>query len=357
MFQPASPAGQSNGVSKRTPQSWNFGSSIYVYQWQNSTPEILKFLPGARGNTAPFAKITGPFTQLGDARSMAVDPQGYLYVPRATIMPPPAPPNAILVFAPYANGNVPPVRVITGNATLLQEGFIDKIDVDANGFVYAAIQGKIPFLGFGERILVFPPGVNGNFPPVVINPDILQPHFIGNVAVGPTSVYALGGTLVGPGPSITLFPHGSSGLVPPTCTIDKPISELPGNNFGFAASPSINSGGTGTVYAAVLPPVLPLEYQINTYNDCISKPVAILRGPNTGMQEVIGIATDRIGFLYVLDAGGIFGSASVRMWSPTNQEGDNFPDFILVGPSTGFTNGPGGVAAITIGPGSPLAPP
>ena len=153
---------QSGSPTKRTPQDWHIGSAVYVVNKFPSgfifVPEILEFLAHTSGNIVPFRKIIGPATKLTSIpQGMASDSAGYLYVAVPTKLFPPTAPAAIVVFAPFAHDNAPPARVISGNQTQLDNGFIGKIDVDANGYVYAAINGGPPFF-HGGAVLVFPPG-------------------------------------------------------------------------------------------------------------------------------------------------------------------------------------------------------
>jgi hypothetical protein len=80
----------------------------------------------------------------------------------------------VSVFAPEANGNVKPVRVISGPATLIGgPGFAGttKIGVSSDGRLFVAEPNN--------RILVFAPGANGNVPPS----QIIQDSTIGSAPV------------------------------------------------------------------------------------------------------------------------------------------------------------------------------
>jgi hypothetical protein len=94
---------------------------------------------------------------------IALDTAGNIYVSDSGS-------KAVLVFAPTANGNVAPIRNISGSNT----GFVSPTDVkvDSSGLVYVADGGT-------GKIYIFASGATGN--------------------VAPTTTYAATGTLVGIG--------------------------------------------------------------------------------------------------------------------------------------------------------------
>ncbi len=71
---------------------------------------VAVYPPGASGDVAPVAVISGPATHLKGGIDMAVDPQGGVYVTEIVD-------NAVLYFAPGANGNVAPTHTISGSNT------------------------------------------------------------------------------------------------------------------------------------------------------------------------------------------------------------------------------------------------
>jgi len=83
------------------------------------TPGVSVFANGANGDVAPLARITGSNTTLVDPEGVAVDASGKIYVADGTHFRGPGPGvhNEIAVFAPGANGNVAPIAIISGLAT------------------------------------------------------------------------------------------------------------------------------------------------------------------------------------------------------------------------------------------------
>jgi hypothetical protein len=113
-----------------------------------SKPSVLEFSPGSNGNVSPVRNISGPQTQLAHANAAALDSSGSIYVSNYVE-------NTIVVFASNANGNVTPIRVIAGSNTLLDGP--DGIAVDRHG-LWAGSANE----DFLER---FKPNINGNVHP------------------------------------------------------------------------------------------------------------------------------------------------------------------------------------------------
>ncbi|QMW64935.1 hypothetical protein H4N58_11900 [Mumia sp. ZJ1417] len=74
-----------------------------------ATPNtLLSYAPGARGNVAPDRRVAGPRTGLGAGAALDVDAAGRVYVTQYSGSIP-----RISVFAPSANGDAAPLRVLT----------------------------------------------------------------------------------------------------------------------------------------------------------------------------------------------------------------------------------------------------
>lgn len=127
---------------------------------------ITIYAPGAQGNVAPTRVIAGHNTGLVDPVGLALDSAGYLYVANGYFITDQTGNNTftgeILVFAPGANGDVAPVRTISGSNTLFT-GPAYGIAVDSQGWIYVT----------DRDILVFAPGANGDIAPSqhIVNPD------------------------------------------------------------------------------------------------------------------------------------------------------------------------------------------
>jgi sugar lactone lactonase YvrE len=90
----------------------NCGSACSV---SFAPPSVLEFKAGSNGNVAPIRDITGSQTELGDANDPAIGPAGNIYVSNTTT------PYTIDVFSHDANGNVKPLRVIAGSRAKLDQ--------------------------------------------------------------------------------------------------------------------------------------------------------------------------------------------------------------------------------------------
>jgi hypothetical protein len=128
---------------------------------------ITVYAPGAQGNAAPTRVISGQNTGLVDPVGMALDSAGYLYVANGYFVPDQMDNNdftltgEVLVFAPGASGDVAPVRTISGSKTLFSKP-AHGVAVDSQGWIYVT-----------ERdVLVFAPGANGDIAPSqhIVNP-------------------------------------------------------------------------------------------------------------------------------------------------------------------------------------------
>jgi sugar lactone lactonase YvrE len=73
--------------------------------------------PGARGNAQPSQTIFGPRTQIDRPWGLAFSYPGALYVTSMADFPPSVAGQNIAAFAPTANGNATPLRVISGSNT------------------------------------------------------------------------------------------------------------------------------------------------------------------------------------------------------------------------------------------------
>ncbi len=118
----------------------------------------------ADGDVRPGATIKGVATGLDDAKSIAVDSSGKIYVLNneggAGYT------GTIEVFAPGSRGNIAPIVRIAGADTGLRS--VNDIAVDSSGQIYVAIEGN----GVGDAspnispaILIYPSGSNGNVRP------------------------------------------------------------------------------------------------------------------------------------------------------------------------------------------------
>jgi len=319
------------------------GFSLYVANSSPSLNQILVFAPYANGNVAPVRVIEGPLTEMpatGEIGALVTGPEGYLYVYWGEVGGVNA---AILVFAPQASGNVAPVRIIAGSNTQL--GGYRGMDVDILGRLYVASNG--PTLTTGE-ILVFADGANGNVAPIrTIYPQIPANASYANVfdvAVGGKLIYvanAAGSEGIAVDTSIDVFSINAHGVSTPSCKIGGSGSHIASGNVQFLAT----APGGDRVWALMFAPPVDTTRTFRAYNYCDSHPVATLGGANTGFNGPTGAAFDAKGYLYVSDQTWS-GDGTVWIFAPTDQNGNVTPTFVLQGSNTQLLDPLG----ITIGP-------
>jgi hypothetical protein len=125
--------------------------------------DVLVYAAGSTGNVAPIADINGPKTNLFSPSGIAVSPlNGDIYVANQTNGKPHTPGNQgyVLIFPPKATGDMPPIGMIAGGKTNLDDPI--GIAFDATGELYVANQ-----LG-RKGIAVFAAGSVGNVAPTQI---------------------------------------------------------------------------------------------------------------------------------------------------------------------------------------------
>lgn len=144
----------------KTPSILTVDAAGDVYVAQLLPGDVLEFAAGASGNVAPVRTLKGSGaanTGIGGVLGMGVDANGNLYVANdiGNI-------NNILVFGPTSNGDVAPIRTIEGNATVMIGNTLG-VAVDAAGNIYVSTESIIPPL---RAILEFAAGSNGNVAPI-----------------------------------------------------------------------------------------------------------------------------------------------------------------------------------------------
>lgn len=217
---------------------------------------ILVYKAGANGNVAPMRQITGVPSGLLINLAIAVDAEDYLYVASS---------EHILVFAPGAHGIATPVRDITG------VNQVEGIALDTAGHLFAVDR-------FKSAVLEFAPGADGSAAPIAVisgsNTHLDFPEFVN---VSPT-----GDIYVTEESDVLEFAEGSNGNVPPRHIITTqgvtPLSNAPVNGgHMYVGSLSSSSGG----------------YAIGVYrtnDDGPSLPVRSIKGDRTGLGEPNSLA-------------------------------------------------------------------
>lgn len=174
---------------------------------------IATWRSGSIGTAAPIRKIVGPATGLLEPSQITFDDKGnYIVGDRCT------PPQCsgkyrgqILIFAPNANGNVAPSRILSGRKTRLSS---------PNRVIYDPVHKLIYAANFAtSTITAYPAESSGNVAPTIYihgsrthlwNPDAIALDKAGYLYVGNEPV------VPGPPPaSILVFAPGANGNVAP----------------------------------------------------------------------------------------------------------------------------------------------
>src|SRR6202035_2159799 len=126
---------------------------VWSSNYNDST--VTEYGPGASGDAAPIRTLAGAATGLDRNDDISLMPDGTLYVGNLQSS---TGYGTVLVFAPGASGDVAPEAVVTGPATGLGT-VVDGVGVDATGMLYAdnSVTGTIE---------VFAPGASGNVAPL-----------------------------------------------------------------------------------------------------------------------------------------------------------------------------------------------
>jgi hypothetical protein len=238
-------AGSGAGTGLGQPAALALGPNGYVYLSDFSST-IQEYAPNL-GCTGPFATLTGSNTQLNLGSGIAVDPAGYLYVAEE------GNPREIQLFAPLAAGtqNVAPLASIPLPVT--NTGYADGVQValDSLGRIYVVSDED-------DTVVVYPARSGATLSSTAIatitGSNTRFNSELGGIALDAANdIYVLG---------------SNSNAQPETPSV-----------LEFAP---LAPGQTGTLNIA---------------------PIAQIVGSATTLKFPTGIAVDRLGYIYVSDAG------------------------------------------------------
>ncbi len=129
------------------------------------TDQVTVYAAGANGNVAPIRTISGSATKLTRPSGIALDANNNIYVVSGTTTKKGGTLDSVNVYAAGANGNVAPIRTISGPNTRLTNP--DGVAVGADGTTYVANYGTVEH-GYevNPKITVYAAGANGNVAPI-----------------------------------------------------------------------------------------------------------------------------------------------------------------------------------------------
>jgi hypothetical protein len=258
------------------------------YQCQ---PTVTVYPAGSNGNVAPSRTIAGTNTQLRSPTGIAATLTGMLYVADA---PANASYYAVRVFAPNANGNAIPIRVITGAKTTLSSPVAVAL---YQKDLFVVNQGNV---NYDPALLGFKMGAKGNKPPatdVTGGNAFSSPAYSDGAAVSsaasnqgmayvtdhyyfidqwgcPAYTTAGGGAILG-------FPSDATGNVAPTVNISGDSTELLS-----PCSDAVDAEGRIYVTDSALDAIFVFAA---TANGNVA-PIQVIRGSNTELDAPESIA-------------------------------------------------------------------
>lgn len=307
-----------------------------IYVTNNAGPakhpldeKVIVFPRDANGNVPPVVKISGPKTQLVYPRAVTLDAGRNLYVSNYT---PLQKTSNVAVFAPGANGNIVPSRVLAGAATQLHSPSALTLDASQNLYVvdqYDAASGcGTPTLGCWA-INVYAPGAKGNVAPIrsIRGPATKLFYAYGDAADAAGNVYVADGYFTTC--CVTVYAAGANGNV-------KPVRTIGGTNTGLDIPIGIALDSNNNIYVlnAEGSPTRSVTVYAAGANGNVA-PIRMIVGQNTGLYAApVGIAVDHTGRLYVLQSGT---TNSIEVFAP-GANGNVAPVRVISGAKTGMNN-------------------
>jgi sugar lactone lactonase YvrE len=310
---------------------------------QRDQTGIAIFAPSADGDVEPARVIAGPCTRMNNPVAIAVDRKNRVYVASNFGSDDPIQDAAsVTVYAPDASGDAAPIRLIVGPRTRLLAP--TALAAGDDGTVYVANGGT--WNDDNGSVRVYAAGASGSAPPLrtIIG--------IQTRLVAPTDlVVGRGDTLYVLGLSQARFGKSRITVFAPTAVDDAlPIRMIEGGSTGLAGPTALALDASGRLYAANNKEAKGLNAygpdlgSVTVYRpgaDGNMPPERTIEGSYTRLNGPTGIARDKAGNLYVANQWGT-GPGSVTVYDPGAEE-DVRPIRMIAGPTTGL-QAPAGVA-------------
>ena len=292
---------------------------LYVADARNDS--VAVYAEGATGDATPIQTIRGFHTGLAFPTDVAVDASRDIYVANEGN-------SSVTVYSAGATGNVPPIETIGGSMS----GVLDPYGIalnPLNGNSYVANSSNGSNDG---TVTIYPPGSSGNIPPI----GIIKGTRTG--LDGPRGLFLGGsGKIYVPNradDSVTVYRAGATRGVPPIQTIS-------GSNTGLDGPVQVALDSTAKIY------VVNSSDSVNVYapraNGNVA-PIRTIEGHKTQLHLPRGIALDASGRIYVANSCCSDKRISVTVYAP-GARGNATPVNIISGPNTGLRRGrPQGIA-------------
>jgi Beta-propeller repeat len=151
-------AGDDTGLDSPSYVAVSKNRTIYVSNFYGNS--LTVYAPGANGNVAPVQTIAGAETNLYHCTAVALNSKGEIYVTNVKLGPSGSP--GVAIFGKGANGNVAPIRTISGPKTGLNQP--NGITFDSDGNIYVT---NAPEMASGnDSVTVYARGANGDVAPI-----------------------------------------------------------------------------------------------------------------------------------------------------------------------------------------------
>jgi sugar lactone lactonase YvrE len=309
----------------RRPISLGVDRAGYLHVGYGADPRadagtIAVFAPDADGDARPIRVIIGPRNGLGRPAVVAVDRHGYLYAINShnrTVD------HAVRVFAPDAKGDAAPCRVIEGPRTQITRP--SGLALDRQGRLYVGSSGSTSQSPEGG-ITVYAPGVTGDTAPIrrLIGGDYYGMGWPTRLLLDRhDSLYVRS-----PVP-IAVYAPGATGATEPVRRI---MRRTPGPQFARVSSPELYVlDRHDTLYAMAGDTVMVYPPGFSG----TESPVRRIAGPRSGIRDVTDLALDHRGWLYLALRGPYVDSARIVVFPP-GASGDVAPGRTITGPLTGL---------------------
>jgi sugar lactone lactonase YvrE len=163
----------SRGNGDFDPSGVAFGPADSLYVADARSNSVRVYPPGVPNDTAPARRITGPNSALSDPFGIAVDRRGRLYVTNAPL---PKTSGAIRVYAPTADADASPIRVLNGPSAVMGQPM--DVAFDGRGDMYVLNWGSEWSDAGSDRINVFRGDADGDAAPIrtIKGPNTLLRH-------------------------------------------------------------------------------------------------------------------------------------------------------------------------------------
>jgi hypothetical protein len=298
---------------------------------------IVAFSMGISGCADPVshsvATAAGAQSTARKAATPAHQVQRLLFVSNNAVLGGSGYKGSVNVYDLHANGDVAPVRVIAGDATLLTE--VEGIAADANGDVFVANTDTTSIVGFA-------PGASGDVAPSVeiagSNTGLVQPNGLAVDAAGNLYVANCGQCghgIDGPA-SVEVFSPGANGNVAPARTISGSNTKLDGGGGGPGGGPGgIAVDAAGNVYVAADQKIV----EFGPAQNGNVAPLRVIAGKRTQLTAPYGIAVSPNG-IYV----GTYASPAAVLRFAPDASGNAAPRAVWSGASSGINDYIGGLA-------------